>query len=357
MRTLFRPVALVALLLCTISLSATPAAASAPNPSVAGAMSRTVFAYYYPWFSGAPSYRHWLSGTPGQVVGSSIPLLGAYDSRSASTLDTQMRWVAAAKIDVLTLSWWGQGSYEDQDVPAILAKAAQYGIKVSFMIDQYTGRTPGSVAGDIAYIYAKYGASPAFFRVSRPTEYGPSANPRGIFFIYNPQGSGWASAIDGLRGTVNDAIVLVRTNDSRLLSDSGVSGVIDSMHVDGMFNMGYYAAGYQSPLPESSNYLLVFAAQPGFDNTHSGGTLQLSRDGGATYDNVWRLLAQQKPEAVAVDSFNEWAETSQIEPALPNAGAPYVHLDYEGAYGLSGAAATTAYIGRTAAWVTAYKAA
>jgi glycoprotein endo-alpha-1,2-mannosidase len=320
-------------------------------------MPHTVFAYYYPWFSGAPGYRHWSAPTAGRVVGSSIPVLGAYDSRdTALALEAHMQWAQAAKIDVLVLSWWGRGGYEDSAVLPIMNKAAQHGIKVAFMIDTYPNRTAASTAQDIAYIYSTYGSLPAFYRVSRSTQFGPTTNPRGMFFVYAPSGSGWSQAFDSLRGTANDAILLVRTDDNQILSDAGVTAQMSSLHADGMFNYGYYAYPYQHmALPSSPNYLLVFAVQPGFDNTLNGGTLQLGRNKGATYDQVWQSLIAQKPEAVGIDSFNEWGETSQIEPALPNSYGPYPHLDYEGDYGLSGLAAAGAYITRSATWAQLYK--
>ena len=51
-------------------------------------------------------------------------------------------------------------------------------------------------------------------------------------------------------------------------------------------------------------------------------------------------------------SYNEWHEGSQIEPAAPTAAAAKGrYQDYEGAWGLHGAQAATAYLARTALWV------
>jgi hypothetical protein len=343
----------------TAALSPTATAAVSPTATVKPAvkMGRTVFAYYYPWFSAAPGYFHWAAPSGSRLVGSSIPSLGPYSSRdTAGALDAHMKWLQAAAVDVIIVSWWGQGDYSDGSVKPIMDKAAQYGIKVAFLIDAYSGRTAASTGQDIAYLYAHYGSHPAFFRTVRTTEYGPSAAPRGMFFIYAPSGDGWPAAIDALRGTPNDAIILLRLDDSLLFSDQGVRAVTAASHADGMFNYGHYAYPYQhQQLPSSSDYLLVWAVQPGFDNTLGGGSIVVDRNKGLAYDQTWSPLVQQKPEAVAVDSFNEWGETSQIEPAMPNQSGVYQHLDYDGAYGLTGASAATAYIARTAYWAAAYK--
>jgi hypothetical protein len=92
---------------------------------------------------------------------------------------------------------------------------------------------------------------------------------------------------------------------------------------------------------------------PGFDNSRAAGITKPSfvpRNNGATYDSSWSTLLNSHPEWIAIVSFNEWHETTQIEPAKPMSYNGFQYLDYEGAYGLHGGAATTAYINRTAYW-------
>jgi hypothetical protein len=223
----------------------------------------TVFIHYYDWYGSpplSPTYGHWDGGNrnrpdPSQnITSASYPVLGAYDSSSASVIRQHMAWIKAAHVDVVSLDWWGQGSREDRLARAVMDGAAAQGLKVNFVIDTYVGETPASIGSDIAYIYRKYGRHPAFYRASRPTKYGPSKSLRGLFMLYNPPSPGlhyseYAKLMDGIRGTADDAIVLIRTDDSLLYSDTNLRRYLSALHFDGMFN---YVDLRQGRLPTSA---------------------------------------------------------------------------------------------------------
>ena len=325
----------------------------------------TVFIFYYDWYGGAPAYTHWNGGNAGRpdpsenITSDSYPVLGPYSSASTSVIKQHMAWMKAAHVDVVTLSWWGQGSPEDRGAKAVMDGAAAVGLKVNFMIENYGGETESSIFSDIAYIYRKYGSHPAFYRVARPTKYGPSSKPRGVFFLYSPPSprtyvTQYARSMDGIRGTANDAIVMVRTDDRLLNSNSNLEAYLGALHFDGMLNYGFYgSAAYSRALPQSNDYILLFSVSPGFDNSRAPGVTSptvVQRSGGSAYDGGWSALIGKQPEWVSIVSFNEWHETTQIEPAKPFTYNGFQYLNYESAYGLHGSAATTAYINRTAFW-------
>jgi hypothetical protein len=92
---------------------------------------------------------------------------------------------------------------------------------------------------------------------------------------------------------------------------------------------------------------------PGF-NGRRAGELAASRprSHGATYDHLWSAALAAAPDIVSVTSYNEWGEGTQIEPAQTRRG----YASYDGAWGLSGAAAQTAYLVRTAYWAARFHA-
>ncbi|CAF3010841.1 unnamed protein product [Rotaria sp. Silwood2] len=56
----------------------------------------------------------------------------------------------------------------------------EHGLKVVFHIEPYNGRTAESIKADIQWIYANYGAHPAFHQQVRSTKWGTSRMAREI---------------------------------------------------------------------------------------------------------------------------------------------------------------------------------
>lgn len=325
----------------------------------------TVFAFYYDWYGALPytsSYIHWDGGgnfnAPNNIFSDFYPTLGAYSSNDPAVIATHMKWLKEAKVDVVVLSWWGQGNYTDINAAKILNAAARNGLKVSFMIEPYANRTLQSMIADIKYIYRKYGDYPAFYRAIRPTLYGHTSTPRGVFFLYDLSGgTDTVQRIDALRGTSNDGIFLARMDDSLLFTNSDVRKQLSYSHVDGFFNYSPFPKTPASSWPHSNDYMLVISVLPGWDHSKISGQANnfQSRENGAYYDRNWKTLIQQKVEGVSILSFNEWHEGGQIEPSVPHSYNGFAYKNYEGAYGLSGMNASMAYIEKTAYWVSQYK--
>ena len=321
----------------------------------------TIFAFYYPWWGAPPissQYVHWNNGNPNRAwdhIGSTyFPGLDPYDSGDTAVLTKHMAQMKSAGVDVVMASWWGAGSFEDSKVVAILEAAAAAELQVSFMIEPYW-TSQAQLADDIVYLHHQYGEHPAVLRLVRPTLYGPSNEPRMLIGIYSPP-MVVGPVLDSMRGTVYDSIFLVRGDDSRLLSDVRIREALTGwLHADGMFNYGSYS--YPAQLPASPDYIAMFCATPGFDDSRKAGVTTptvLPRDGFAHYDAMWAPLAAQKVELAAVCSFNEWHEGTQIEPAKPHhIGWWFSRYDYQN----YGPLARDAYLTRTAYWASLLKAA
>ncbi len=54
-----------------------------------------------------------------------------------------------------------------------------------------------------------------------------------------------------------------------------------------------------------------------------------SRDNGKYYDDYWKKAIAVEPSAIAITSFNEWHEGTQIEPAKPYKTKGFTYLDYK----------------------------
>lgn len=113
---------------------------------------------YYPWYGTDPWY-HWNEGgfTPTSRLGTNyLPRLGAYDSRSARTLEQHARWIAESGAGAINVSWWGPGSFEDRAVPLVMDVMRDHGIQVTFYLEPYEDRALRLV-DDVKYLLREYG--------------------------------------------------------------------------------------------------------------------------------------------------------------------------------------------------------
>ena len=169
------------------------------------------------------------------------------------------------------------------------------------------------------------------------------------------------AAFDALRGGPNDALILARMSDGMLFRDSDVRLQLSYSHVDGLYSYDPYppaSALNLTTLPTSSDYVMVYSLAPGRDMARTPpyvDTNPLSRQNGAYYDDQWRRLIANSAENVAVVSFNEWNEGTQIEAATPFSCPQYTYQDYRGAYGLSDSQSPFAYLARTAYWAQQFR--
>ena len=118
----------------------------------------TIAIFYYPWY-GTPSHdggwQHWNQNghlPPGDVYSRFFPAGGPYSSSDPSVVDRQMTEIASAGINEVVVSWWGRGSAEDRRLPLVLATARRHALRVGIHVEPYDGRSPATVAADLAYL-------------------------------------------------------------------------------------------------------------------------------------------------------------------------------------------------------------
>lgn len=121
---------------------------------------RRHFAFeYYPWYASQP-YRHWQQWDrkpPLDIAASSMPFLGAYDSRSTAVLEQHARWIAGCGVGVVNLSWWGKGSFSDRVVPLVMDVMHAHDIQVTFHLEPYGPTRVERFPSDVQYLLHEYG--------------------------------------------------------------------------------------------------------------------------------------------------------------------------------------------------------
>ena len=315
-----------------------PVVAARIPPAVHGT---GVAIFYYPWYATAAhdgAVRHWDEGghTPPDDIGSDYyPARGAYSSSDPAVVESHMGDLAATGIDEAVVSWWGRGSYEDKALAGVITAAGHHGVSVGVQVEPYDGRNAASVAADFAYLKSL-----------------------GITDI-------WVYQADLLTPSdwvvINDAVSGVRTmaesGNVSFVKHGGLAQWARQSHFTGIYI--YDAINYEGRddvafCGSARAYGLVCApvAAPGFIAVRAtNATYGRSRENGFTYDRRWMGALGSRPDVVAITSYNEWHEGSQIEPAVPKClGPSFCYRNYEGAWGTSGQAATFSYLNRTGYW-------
>lgn len=310
-----------------------------PNPS------DRVAAFYYPWyrnFSMDGEWVHWEGPEfqpPDDISSDYYPQLGPYSSVDPETVAQHFAWLRQAGVGLIIVSWWGQGSLEDQAASVLLEVGDLYGINVAFHIEPYSGRTAERLVDDVRYLYAQYGEHPAFYRTKGSSRWSPDDRDKGLFFVWSiesPDTSSaaveaayWREALDVIHESPEGGLVIANT----IRTDW-----IDGGHFDGLYN---YATlhledtdgfSWSRGLPPDAWY--VPCVIPGFSARRIDypEDTWVTRNDGETYNEQWAAALDTgvEPSLVAVTSFNEWHEGTQIEPAAVGAtnGIGELYQDY-----------------------------
>jgi glycoprotein endo-alpha-1,2-mannosidase len=300
--------------------------------AVPSARAGTVAIFYYPWY-GTPtrdgSWEHWnqnLHRPPGDVYSRYYPARGAYSSSDRRVVDGQMAEIAAAGVDEVVISWWGRGSVEDRRLPLVLAAARRHGLTPAIHLEPYRGRTPQSVAADLAYVAA--------------------LGIRDVF-VYHPldfAATDWAAVLP-------QAPLSLRLFAGTELVGFAAEGRFDGVYTYDFVDYGGDKFARLCSEARAADLLCAPSVGPGYDGARAGeapgGRPRLD---GRTYDALWEAAIAARPDLVTITSYNEWGEGTQIEPARSHRG----YSSYDGSWGRRGGAAPTSYLVRTAYWASRF---
>ena len=315
--------------LIAVSLGAAGAAWAHNEADSRPAPSARVGIFYYPWFSTPRrdgQYAHWQQGgnlPPLSIASSFYPARGVYSSADALVVEAQMREIAAAGVGTVIASWWGRGSSEDARLPHLIGAARRYKLAVAAHLEPYGGRSVASTEADIGHLRA---LGIADFYVWASSEL-PNAE--------------WAAMNARLSG--------VRTFANTNLAGRAAAGGFDGLYT---YDVLLFDGALFPRLCKQAQRLHLLCAPsvgPGYHARRATPDRRVKpRRNGATYDAMWRGALRGKADLVTITSYNEWHEGTQIEPARAGKRG---YEGYDGAWGLKGRAAETAYLDRTAFWV------
>eukprot|EP00300_Choanocystis_sp_HF-7_P009678 c16569_g1_i2.p1 GENE.c16569_g1_i2~~c16569_g1_i2.p1 ORF type:complete len:463 (+),score=74.66 c16569_g1_i2:33-1421(+) len=356
-----------------------PSPAPRPSPPVRydGCDERRVQAFYYPWY-GTPNidgeWYHWnhkylphwtatvnsrykdLIGVRhrpelGDVGANFYPQLGPYSSANRTVMNIHMAQMAQAGIGTAISSWFPAGEHEDNGLPldpltsGLLDAAQQHNMHLALHLEPYSSRTAKTVARDLEYISKTYGSHPALYRMCRPSDRAVPCKKLPVVYVYDSyhiRSTDWAQVLQkgqaSIRDTNADAVVLglwVEAGHGQELQRSGFDGfysyfaspISHGAKVENWPQMNSFA--------QKNKMIFVPCVGPGYMDVSVrpwNGDATRDRAGGKYYRRMFEAATKLTPQtnAIAITSFNEWHEGTQIEPAAAaqrKEGGKYLEYD------------------------------
>jgi glycoprotein endo-alpha-1,2-mannosidase len=320
----------------------------------ASAPSQSLHAFYYPWYGNPQTdgdYVQWNHGVAirkgpprsfpgGNDIGANFyPSLGCYSNNDDATLITHMRQLKKAGVGVICVSWWGKDSFTDKSLPRLFRVAGEHGIKINFHFEPHLGpggRNVSLVKEGIVYLIDRFGTEPALYR-------DPKRGGRPMIYVYDSyltQAEEWASMLapDGsltIRRTPYDTVVIglwVSQKEERFMLDGYFDGFYTYFASDG-FTFGSTPSNWPAiqAWARQHNKLFIPCVAPGYNDTRIrpwNHRNTREREKGGYYDRMFEAAIGIHPEVIAITSFNEWHEGTQIEPAIPKKVDNYQYEDY-----------------------------
>lgn len=273
-----------------------------------------VYSFYYPWYQ----QSYWFGGAIAGYNRNERP----YDSGDPAAIQRHVAQAQRARIDGFISSWFGPGTITDQNLEVVFDQLPDRGFKVGVYFETLSEAflTKRAVVNGFRYLLTNYASRPQYAHYrGKPVVYiyqpqfvlrteGESANPR-----YR---SVWRSVWRTLREEGYEvATIASSTNPDDLRIFDGLH--LYSTRTTTAFNrqMSLIGRGFAA-IHGGKRRTWVVPVAPGYDDRHledrSG--IFVPRNGGDHYRSQWRTAKQVHADAAVVISFNEWYETTNIEP-------------------------------------------
>src|SRR5215216_3596244 len=269
------------------------------TPSVArpAELAHPVLAYYYAWWD------------PDNFQRTLFQPFEAYNSDSGDAMQRHINQAKSAGIDGFIVAWYGNGDRTDSNLAHLLDLGNQMGFSatIHFETPQFWG--VDDVIAQLRAFYENRANHPALVRYQG----------RPVIFFWRA-GSFDNGTWDFIRGQVDPehrAVWLADGDDFGVLSGSawdGISPYAIAWSGDPASQLPRWANVARGVAPDK---LWNPVVSPGCDDTAARApTCIQDRADGAYYQATWDgALASSPSWAVVVSTFNEWMESTQIEPS------------------------------------------
>ena len=257
---------------------------SASTPSAEGELAFPIrAAFYYPWFP-----QSWTQGAINPFT-HYHPTLGYYSEDDLTVLQQQIVAMQYGKIQAGIASWWGQGHYTDNRIPALLQQREKAGFHWALYAESEGFGDPSveAIHSDLEYIRDHYASSPAYLKI----------NGHFVVFVYADRNdrcgmaSRWKKA-----NTVGAYLVLKVFSGYRNCTNPP-----DAWHQ------------YAPDLSQKQVGKNSFTISPGFWKADAADP-RLARDLAEWNSDIKAMIASQSKFQL-ISTFNEWGEGTAVESA------------------------------------------
>lgn len=328
-------------------LAALAAVSSAAGVARAQETRPALWAVYYAWYETATGpharWRLW-SDDPGTSAAprprsKAQPLAGYYDSDDPQVVRWHMRLAKAAGIDAFLVSWWGGANisgaaFEKTILP--VAAAENFKVAVCSELAQFHHDGP-ALARQTAAVLKRVKDSPAYLRVDgKPLVY--------LYQVpFDPKLT--VATFGELQRAVEAEVGPVYWMMDKVSNagDRGLGFPAEWLAIPGIPMFGFYGTfsikriwSYDDLVPQyarlareahAAGKKVFLPVHPGHDNSgfRPDDFFVIPRDDGATLRGYLRAATEAGADAILVTSFNEWPETTVVEPSSswPD---PYAYL-------------------------------
>jgi len=279
-----------------------------------------VLAFYYPWYQ----VSDWAGLLP--IAADNVNPT-PYDTDDPATIDRHIQQAVGAGIDGFIVSWWGGDNPWDANVVA-LEERIPPGFTFALYLEMFSPafRNEVDLVREIDHALDTHGASEHYLRVGgRPVLYVFSSH--NVFQEVGTVGKTpryqeiWRRVLDGLARQGHDPVVI---GEGRPF-DGEDFGVFDGMHMYGTEDPKITHPRNRQMALTARAWAAVHGGErkiwgasviPGYDDRHIPGRKPdfFPRLGGALYEAQWASATATHADQALIVSFNEWMETTNIEP-------------------------------------------
>ncbi|MBT3379017.1 MAG: hypothetical protein HN742_11850 [Lentisphaerae bacterium] len=274
------------------------------------------------------------------------PLIGLYDSADPAVAEWHVKLAQAAGIDAFFVDWWGTHLGRDKNIDrGVLAAAEKHGLKIALLDErtQYHNDWEWYKKAAVEAL-TRYIGSPAYLRISG----------KPVFYLYqvaqNPTLT--PATFAELKRHVESRVGPIYWIVDKIAHDHSAQRAgekdkvkripVEWLAADGVDAFAFYSTfshfrahryedlvgtyRYMASLARQAGKKMLLPVHPGHDNSHfRDDPYVMPRREGQTLRDYLQAATDANADLVMITSWNEWPETTVIEPSSTWSD-PYLYL-------------------------------